>query len=91
MQPTSRLKRDRPNLAEKVVAGCPSHHGAAAAPVAIGNKRQLTAARAVRSAPEVLKPNRAKLGVTGGVLDNMHLAISESEKAQDSFCTLAFH
>jgi len=25
------------------------------------------------------------------VLDNMHLAISESEKAQDSFCTLAFH
>ena len=28
----------------------PSHHGAAAAPVAIGNKRQLTA-RAVRSAP----------------------------------------
>jgi hypothetical protein len=61
--------------------------GSAAEPVAIGNKQQLTAARAVRSAPEVLESIWRQLGV----LDNMHLAISESEKAQDSFCMLAFH
>jgi len=46
------------NLAAKVVAGAQAIMVQRAAPVAIGNKRQLTPARAVRSAPEVLEAIR---------------------------------